>query len=646
MTPRPPVAEESSPARARRHHLPSSARAALLAGAVGAVLVVGFGAGSAVAAAPDEVGDQTSGREITRYDITATLDADGTAHVTTDFDFDFGDDPGHGPYLTLVTRQRYDDSRDRLYQVSDISASSPSGAPAQVNRENDPDAIVLRIGDPDVGDVSGVQHYVVTYTVKGWVNQANDQHSGDELNWNVIGNGWEVPLSRLTATVTGPAAAQDAVCFAGPYGSTTPCTSAAVATNGATFSQDELAEGDEWTTVTGWPGGTFDAPPILGPKYEATASLNPAGAGGGVAGAVLLGGIGLAAVRVRRVGRDQEYLGLTPGLRPASGQQTLVGPRKRAAITVQFAPPEGTRPGEIGTLVDEKADPVDVTATLVDLAVRGYLRIEEVPRSDPKRKPKDWTLVMLRDPDDQLLDFESTLLNRVFEGRRQVALSELRTTFAASMASVQSGLYQHVTDNGWFRANPRSVRTAWRAAGVGLVVVGIAVTVLLVNAHAQARGVALIGVAVALVGIAVAALGRTAPARTPDGTAVLAQTLGFRRYLATAEANQLKFEEGQDVFSRYLPYAIVFGLADRWARVFGELAASGAHVPQPGWYVGYYNPGAGLFWGQAFAGSMERFASVATDSLSAPTPGSSGGSGLGGGGFSGGGVGGGGGGGW
>jgi uncharacterized membrane protein YgcG len=351
-------------------------------------------------------------------------------------------------------------------------------------------------------------------------------------------------------------------------------------------------------------------------------------------------------VRVRRVGRDQEYLGLTPGLRPADGQATLVGPRRRAAVSVQFAPPDGTRPGEIGTLVDEQADPVDVTATLVDLAVRGYLRIEEVPRSNPDKKPKDWTLVRLKASDGDLLEFEGTLLDRLFEGRTTVTLSELKTTFATSMAAVQTGLYRHVTERGWFRANPRTMRAAWRAAGIGLAIVGAVITAVLVNARVQARGVALVGVAIAVVGLVVAALAKAAPARTPDGTAVLAQTLGFRRYLATAEANQLQFEEGQDIFSRYLPYAIVFGLADRWARVFAEVAASGRAVAQPGWYVGYYNPVPGLFWGQAFAGSMERFSSVATESLSAPTPGSSGGSGFGGGGFSGGGVGGGGGGGW
>lgn len=603
-------------------------------------------AAPAAAIAPAQVGDQTSGREITRYDVTADLDADGTAHVTVDLDFDFGDDPGHGPYLSLVTRQRYDDSRDRQYRYDDITATSPSGAPAQVNREDDPYAIVLRIGDEDVDDVSGAQRYVVSYTVDGWVNPANAQHSGDELNWNVIGNGWEVPLSRLSLVVTGPAPAQGAVCFAGPHGSTTPCTSAEVDGRGARFTQDLLGYGDQWTAVTGWPGGTFDTAPILGPRFEATAPINPAGPGGIAAGLVALGGIGLAATRVRRVGRDQEYLGLTPGLRPAGRHETLVGPRRRSAVSVQFTPPEGTRPGEIGTLVDERADPVDVTATLVDLAVRGYLRIEEVPRSDPRKKPKDWTLVQLREPDAELLGFERTLLDAVFAGRQQVKLSELRTTFAASMAKVQKDLYQHVTANRWFRANPSRVRNVWVASGIALVIAGGVLTAVLLGSQAQVKGVALIGVAVALVGIVVLALARAAPARTPDGTAVLAQALGFRRYLATAEANQLRFEEGQDVFSRYLPYAIVFGLADRWARIFAELAASGVTVAAPTWYTGYYQAGPGIFWASSFAGAMDRFESVATQSLSAPTPGSSGGSGFGGGGFSGGGVGGGGGGGW
>ncbi len=592
-------------------------------------------------------GDLTSGREITRYDVTADVAVDGSVAVGIELDFDYGDDPGHGPYLSFPTRVSYDDERDRVFEFSDVQASSPTGAPADVHRDDESDAMVLRIGDEDVDDVSGVQTYVVTFTVDGWLNPANAQHSGDELYWNVIGAGWEVPLSDVTVRVDGPADVQGAACFVGPYGSTTPCGSATTSGTTATFTQDVVQVGDQLTTVTGWPGGTFPGvEPILRDKPDPTVPVRPLSAGGAAAALVVLVGGGLAIGRVRRTGRDRVYLGLTPGLRPASGQEASTGHRdRRAPVSVQFEPPSGTRPGEIGTLVDEKADPVDVTATIVDLAVRGWLRIEEVPRKNPRKKPKDWTLVRLREGTEGLLPFEAYLLSSLFEKGPQIALSDLRTTFASDLAKVQTMMYEHVTDVGWFRANPRSVRTAWIVVGVLLLAlgglgaaVGFGVQVV--------PGLALVGIALAAVGILVLALSGSAPARTADGTAVLAQTLGFRRYLATAEANQLRFEEGEDIFSRYLPYAIVFGLTDRWARVFAELAAQGRSVAAPVWYVGTYSPTANAFWATGFVGAMDRFESVATSAITAPTPGSSGGSGFSGGGFSGGGVGGGGGGGW
>lgn len=607
--------------------------------ALGLLLSVGAPAFAAV--------DQTSGREITRYDVTTVLGADGVARVDIDFDFDFGDDPGHGPYLTYPTRVYYDDQHDREFHYSDISASSSTGAPAQVNQENTDTALILRIGDPGIDNVSGVQTYHVSYTVDGWLNPANAQHSGDELYWNVIGVGFEVPVGAITAEVTGPAAVQGAVCFAGPEGSTTSCTSAAATGDTASYTQDLLSPGDPLTTVTGWPGGTFPGvEPILVAKPDPLAQVQPVSPLGIAALVVLVAGTFLAVRRVRRSGRDIAYLGLTPGLRPADGQPGNTGFRdKRGPVSVQFQPPTGMVPGEMGTLIDEKADPVDVTATLVDLAVRGWLRIEEVPRSNPNKKAKDWTLVQLKNRDGTLLPFEDTLLMEIFSGRTSVQLSELRTTFAASMAKVQTGLYDEVTSRGWFRANPKSVRSAWKAAGIGLIVVAGILGFIAFNVLSDVRGSLLIPIAIGIIGIAVFTMSNAAPARTADGTAALAQSMGFRRYLATAEANQLKFEEGEDIFSRYLPYAIVFGLADRWARVFSELAAQGRAVPQPGWYVGGYYPGANIYWASAFASSLDRFSSIATESISAPTPGSSGGSGFSGG-FSGGGVGGGGGGGW
>ncbi|WP_432457959.1 DUF2207 domain-containing protein [Cellulomonas iranensis] len=629
---------------------PVLARAVRRLAVLALVLVVALGVillAPPVALAAPAPGDLSSGREITRYDVTADAAVDGSVDVRIELDFDYGDDPGHGPYLTFPTRVSYDDEQDRVFEFSDVRASSPTGAPAGVDREDETSAMVLRIGDEDVDDVTGVQTYVVTFTVDGWINPANAQHSGDELYWNVIGPGWEIPLSQLSVTVSGPAPVEGAACFVGPYGSTTPCRSVTTDGGTASFTHDVVTVGDQLTTVTGWPGGTFPGvQPILRPKPDPTLPLAPANPAGALAGALLLVGSGLVVRRVRRTGRDRAYLGLTPGLRPADGQEVATGYRdRRMPVSVQFQPPQDARPGEIGTLVDEKADPVDVTATIVDLAVRGWLRIEEVPRSNPKKKPKDWTLVRLRAGTEGLLPFEAWLLSDLFEEEDRVQLSDLSTTFASSLAKVQDMMYEHVASVGWFRGNPKKVRNAWLASAFGIMGLGVAVA-LVAMAIETVPGLALVGIAITLVGVLVLAVSNRAPARTADGTAVLAQALGFRRYLATAEANQLRFEEGEDVFSRYLPYAIVFGLTDRWARVFAELAAQGRVLEQPGWYVGSYAPTAHAFWATGFVGALDRFESVATSAITAPTPGSSGGSGFSGGGFSGGGVGGGGGGGW
>ena len=132
----------------------------------------------------------------------------------------------------------------------------------------------------------------------------------------------------------------------------------------------------------------------------------------------------------------------------------------------------------------------------------------------------------------------------------------------------------------------------------------------------------------------------------------MSQTLGFKQYLETAEADQLRWEEGEDIFSRYLPYAIAFDCADRWAKVFADLVARGEPVPVPSWYVGVATQPQDFFTTQGLSSLMGSFDTVSASlggAVAASTVGSGGGSGFSGGGFSGGGgggVGGGGGGTW
>jgi uncharacterized protein (TIGR04222 family) len=637
-----------------RPNRPSSCRRplrslALAATAVAAVLALPASAWAAAAASPVETGrTNVAGRaraaqgqeQITRYHVTMTLDEDASMAVTEEITWDFADTPDkHGIIRQIPTAFAYDDTYERVYPISDIEVSSPTGAPDETQVEEG-NVTSIRIGDADE-EVTGVQQYVLRYKVGGVVNSLTDHQ---ELYWNAIGDEWSVPMSDVRATVRGPAGVDRATCFLGVQGSTTTCDHT-VARGVATFSAPSLQPAEGLTVVAAFPAGTFpDAGPILREPHTLARAFTVNPATVGLAAAILALGVGGAVAMVVRRGRDQRYLDLTPGLEPLTGQSGVVSHvpwLNRDPIAVQFQPPKDMRPGQLGTLIDEQANVVDVTATLVDLAVRGFLKIEEIQK-EGWFKDGDWRLVKITPArTEDLRDYEIKLLNSIFQNRDEVLLSQLKQTFRSDLQRVQELLYHDVTRNGWFRGNPASVRLRWQIFGVVLALAGAGLTWLLA---ANSR-FGLVGLAVVVAGLVLLVMSPRMPARTARGTAMLAQAKGFREYLKTAEADQIRFEEGVDIFSRYLPFAIVFGVAERWAKVFAQLAERGVDVAAPTWYVGS-GIHHGAFNYAAFGGAMDGFATEASGSLAAATPSSSGSSGFGGGGFSGGGGGGGGGGSW
>lgn len=565
---------------------------------------------------------------ITRYDMTLVADRDGEITVQLDFDFDFANERGHGPFLVLPTRLEVPDDPDRwrVLDVSDISATSSTGAPTQVHEERSSSTVEVRIGDEN-RYVSGVQSYQVTFTVDGVINPDTDGF--DEISWNAIA-GFELPISNASVSLEGPAEIQRAECVAGSRGSTDPCTSQELTDNRVTWTQD-LVQAEHGMTVTAaFPAGTF---PDVVPQYAKrlnlgnTLTLTPATAGAsGAVAMVGLGGVGLLAYRR---GRDRAYIGITPGLEPSDGAPAALGYRdKTAPVAVQFSPPAGVRPAEVGTLVSEKAGMKEISATLVDLAVRGYLRIEEAKQGEDKR------LIKLQGPEG-LVGYERAIYDGVFAERDNPRLGKL-SNLAEITANSTKALNQTLTDRGWFRSNPGTQRNAWALGGGVVLLVGAGLGVVL----GITSGWGLLGVAIALVGLAMMSVANFMPARTAQGSAVLAQAEGFKLYLTTAEAEQLRFEEGEDIYSKYLPYAIVFGVAEQWTKRCAALAAQGHMEINTSWYVGSYllltNPGA---FANDMAGLSDSMTAAMTSSMT-----SAGGSGFGGG--VGGGVGGVGGGGW
>lgn len=616
--------------------------AALLAVLLGAALVL-LPAGAAGAA-----GDE----RMQSYDVVYDLQPDGSVKVkeTIVWQFPAGEER-RGIFRNIIVRMGYQDQEGkyRFYEMTDVAVDSPSGAPDEFRVTDMGAAAQIRIGSENLR-TSGVQTYVVRYTLANVLNPIADSDTV-EFYYNVFGANEFTQRDQVTVTVNAPAPATDALCFRGERGSTDTCE--ATPGDPTRYAASDLGAGEALTVVGQYPATAFDDPQPdvrsgdVGSTFgsDAAPAANAAAYAAGI-GAPLIAAAAMGTLVWKR-GRDERYADLTPGLSPVSGTagaaQTTVG--GKPVVAVQFQPPKGVQPGMVGTIIDETANPIDVSATVIDLAVRGYLRIEETDGSGLFNRT-DWTLTRLNPPaGDQLLTYERQLLDGLFRTGDVVALSDLKNTFSSTLKKIQSAMYSEVVTRHWFRQSPQLQRGLWQGLGIVLAAIGGMTLVWGVPAMSAIFGSGFEGGIVLGVGLLVAGaitwlLGGKMAAKTAEGSAVHAQALGFKEYLTTAEAGQIAFEEASNVFSRYLPYAVVFGVADRWAKTFAEVAkaaeAAGQTIMMPTWYI---------YSGHAFpdftsiANGVDSFSTTSTGTFTS-TPGSSGSSGFGGGGFSGGGGGG------
>lgn len=635
---------------------------ALLGLLLGAAALVGLPATAYASPAASGSFDRMSS-----FTADYVLDPDGGATVTETIDYVFGTSGGvkHGILRNIVTRQAVTDANGRSseesfrYYALDLqSVTSPTGAPTDTKlTDQSGGQTQIRIGDPNV-TVSGTQSYVVKYHLANVMNPFPD-HA--EFFYNVFLQD-SVPKDKVKVTVTGPGGVTSARCVRGSDPGR-DCDSAQAGQT-AVFMVDNLLGNEDLTIAASLPRAGFGE---LKPDIRAAGSSYDEGQAKVLTSLALAGGIGaplvaagVMGVLVATRGRDEWYAGVTPGLAPGSTDAVAPGTvpppppapilrGRRPEIAVQFNPPPGVQPGMVGTIIDESADTIDVSATVMDLAVRGFLRIEEI-QSGTMFARTDWRLVQLAPPPGEMLrPYEATVLEGLFAEGSDVKLSDLKYKFRTTLNLAIRQMYTEVVERGWFRRSPQRQRAGWQALGFLLIGAG-AVSCFYLGVATRAidrtggfgigipSGIVL-GLGLIVAGLIFRILGKRMAAKTAAGSAVYAQSLGFRKYLETAEADQIRFEEASAIFSRYLPYAIVFGVADRWAGTFQKVAeaaaAAGSPIIMPTWYI--YS-GAMFPDFTSIADGAGSFASSAGGTFAATaSSGSSGGSAFGGGGFSGGG---------
>jgi uncharacterized membrane protein len=491
-----------------------------------------------------------------------------------------------------------------------LSVTGDSGKEWKYRVKKTGNVINIRIGDPDIY-VSGNQTYVITYKVENALLFFNDH---DEIYWNVTGNYWQAPIKEASADVTlnikNKSKKLWSACYTGVYSSRRADCSFKAFDNSAEFhTKKKLYTGEGLTIAFGWDNGLI-IPPSSQKRFLWTLNLEE----NWVFVFPLLSFLFMTNLWYRR-GRD---------------------PKVREAVTVIYEPPKFNNntltPGEVGTLIDERLDSRDLTSTIVGLAVKGYIKIEEKKEEGLIFDTTDYYLSKVKDSDENLSVFERDLMNDLFsDSPKGIFVYEMKNSFYKNLPSLKDTLYRELVEKKYFLRSPEKIRNLYITIGILVIVFGSIFTTFLFSSFFTWKVI----ISWVITGLPIFLFGMVMPAKTKAGASAYMDVLGFREFLSRTEKDRLERMGDKNLFSRFLPYAIALGVENKWAKAF-----EGIYQETPDWYV---SPGGfRTFSASSFSHSINSFTSnLASATFSSPR-----GSGAGGGGFSGGGGGGGGGGSW
>lgn len=547
---------------------------------------------------------------IQNFNEQVTINRDGTVEVTEIIKARFTG-LWNGIYRTIPVEYTGPGGLNYTLFLVPLSVTDDSGRRLKYEQSREGPNKKFKIWVPDAEDAT--RTVIFRYKVLDALRFFDDH---DELYWNVTGNSWEVPIESASAHIELPEGVTGlhAVAYTGTYGSRGQDARVTVENNTVeVLSTSRLAFHEGLTAVAGWDKGFVHEPS----KWETFVLY-------------LRSNWPLAIPLL--IFLAMFWIWWTQGRDPA-----------RQSIAVQYDPPDKLTPGECGTLVDNEAAMRDITATIVDLAVKGYLTIEQKDESHLlglshskqfifhlKKPAVEWSSTR---------PHEQEMLSALFDGgaNPDVKLTDLQNHFYTHLPTIRDRIFDALVGDGYYLHRPDTVRQGYIVAGVFIgMFMAIGGTALSASSGMAPLAWILAGI---ISGAIILVFGWFMPARTILGARTLEKVLGFEQFLGRVEKDRIeRIERTPELFEKYLPYAMALHVEKKWVQAF-----SGIQMQPPGWYQGNYG---GPFTAYLLINDLNMM-SMQTGSAMASSPRSSaGGSGFGGGGFSGGGFGGGGGGGF
>lgn len=554
--------------------------------------------------------------KIDNYNVLLRVEKNGDLLVSERIDYDFGNLDRHGIYRDIPTTLNQQGKKVRL-KFSDIAVTDEQGTDLPFETASNGGVLQIKIGDADKL-ITGKHAYIIDYSIeKPFVFL----ESVDRLSWNAIGSFWKVPIYSATVEIKlDPEltpALQNVDCYFGAWGSTQACNS----TESALLYKISNLESYSGVTVDlDFQKGTIPPPTREGIFFAALKKWWP-----------IVIPIFVFVFLYRhwsRHGRD---------------------PKGKGIIITQFDAPDKLSPAEVGVVVDERAHNKDIWSSLIDLAIRGYIKITRLEKTG-LLSTEDYLLERKKGIEGLQNEFEILLLQSLFEKRADISslkdlkkvfqkkseeetnellesvkLSDLKYKFASDLAKIQSSLYKEVIQKGYFPKNPDTTKAIYIGIGVFALFLSIFFAGFLLGFQHVVLFVSLI-ISSVLILIFSPFMSR----RTEKGVFAKEHILGLKSYLNVAEKDRINFhnapEKNPATFEKYLPFAMALGVEKEWAKQFDGLSLNN---------LSWYSSSTGSnFSSIALVNSLSSFSTTANQTLSMSSSGGGGGSVGGGGGGS------------
>ncbi len=489
--------------------------------------------------------------EIESFNTDIVVDEFGRLNITENIVADFANEEHRG-----MAREIPYKVGDRNAKIKFRSAVDENGDNWSLDKYTNNGNLVLEMRKHSDEPDNEKHTFLINYEANNVVNRF-DEH--DELYMNVNGVDWPVKTKSVSATIhlQKNFNLDDAICYTGVKGSTDQnCTITHVDPNDPKTvlikANNELNAYQNLTFALKFPPGRYPIPPVTtGEKVLK----------------VIMQILSFNAVFVflimftlwYKTGRDEKT--------------------NKDTVIPHYKPPRGLSPTEMGTIIDEKIHQRDITSTIIDFAVRGYIKITELKGKkglflDGK---KDYELELIK-PYETTREHEKLTLENIFpinEKGVKTKVSSLQNNFYKHIKKIETAVMDQLVKDDYFPHNPKKIVTIYKVTGIILFMLAFQLNMILVEYLGIIFTINMFISALLIIGF-----GFIMPRKTKKGAETYYELKGLYEYINTAEKDRMKFQEEHNIlFEKLLPYAIAFGLVTKWSKAFVGLAAV------PTWFI-------------------------------------------------------------